>query len=56
MTYPLRVGHTRSGVAGFPKSFALLSEVKGNVNRAVVFVHGFDGHAKKTWTDFLSDR
>lgn len=54
MIYPLRVGHTRADVTGFPKSFALLSEAKEDVERAVIFVHGFDGHAKKTWTDFLS--
>jgi pimeloyl-ACP methyl ester carboxylesterase len=37
------------------KSFALLSEVaQDDVRRAVVFIHGFNGSARGTWTDFLS--
>jgi hypothetical protein len=54
MIYQLRAGHARADIAGFKKSFALVSEAKEDVTRAVIFVHGFDGHARKTWTDFLS--
>jgi hypothetical protein len=38
-----------------PRSFALLSAMSEDcVRRAVVFVHGFNGSASTTWTDFLT--
>jgi hypothetical protein len=54
MIFSTRIGHTRSDIPGYDKSFALLSEGTEEIKRAIVFIHGFDGHAKKTWTDFLS--
>jgi len=50
-----RIGHILLPFPGFDKSFALLSEAKADyVNRAVIFVHGFSGSARGTFTDFLS--
>lgn len=47
--------HTYRHLPSHEKSFALLSsEESADVVRAVVFIHGFNGSASKTWTDFLS--
>ncbi|HEX7359596.1 MAG TPA: hypothetical protein VF283_03805 [Bryobacteraceae bacterium] len=50
-----RRGHVFASVPGWKRSFALLSEAAADeVTRAVVFVHGYSGKARSTWTDFLS--
>lgn len=47
--------HSYISFDAFDKSFALVSAAPtGDVERAVVFVHGFNGSARDTWTDFLS--
>ena len=50
-----RANHSYVMLAKHRKSFALLSECDPDtVGRATIFVHGFNGSADKTWTDFLS--
>jgi pimeloyl-ACP methyl ester carboxylesterase len=52
---PERIQHTYVTLPAHNKSFALLSEAaQDNVKRAVVFIHGFNGSARGTWTDFQS--
>src|SRR6476660_8696027 len=52
---PPRFGHRRSLIPGYPKSVALLSIAnQQDVTGAVVFVHGYSGAARNTWTDFIS--
>jgi hypothetical protein len=52
---PERVQHAKVSLPNFNKSFALMSEAPpSTVKRAVIFVHGFNGSARATWTDFLS--
>jgi hypothetical protein len=52
--FSMRIGHTRSDIPGFDKSFAQVSETTGKIERAVIFIHGFSGSANGTWTDFLT--
>lgn len=55
MAYVSRFPHVWSEVPGFKKSIAYLSSANSeDIDRAVVFVHGFSGDAKSTWADFLS--
>ena len=55
MTNPSRFPHVLSGVPGFKRSFAYLSSANpSDVHRAIVFVHGFSGSARSTWSDFFS--
>jgi pimeloyl-ACP methyl ester carboxylesterase len=50
-----KIQHTKLSLLDYDKSFALLSDDdQWNVRRAVVFVHGFNGSARGTWTDFVS--
>jgi pimeloyl-ACP methyl ester carboxylesterase len=50
-----KIRHLHSYIPGFKNSFALISTAKPDlVDRAVVFVHGFNGSARSTWTDFIS--
>jgi hypothetical protein len=50
-----RLRHVWTTITGYRRSFALLSAANGSeVDRAIVFVHGFNGKATSTWTDFLS--
>jgi pimeloyl-ACP methyl ester carboxylesterase len=50
-----RIRHTKVSLPNYNKSFALLSDAaEDEVNRAVIFIHGFNGSARGTWTDFLS--
>jgi pimeloyl-ACP methyl ester carboxylesterase len=52
---PERVQHTKVNLPMFKKSFALMSEAPvDTIKRAIIFVHGFNGSARSTWTDFLS--
>jgi pimeloyl-ACP methyl ester carboxylesterase len=52
---PPAIRHLRSDIPGFKDSFALISTAKAaEVDRAVVFVHGFNGSARATWADFIS--
>jgi len=55
MAYGSRFQHIRSNIPGFKRSIAFLSSANvSDVDRAVVFVHGFSGSARSTWSDFLS--
>ncbi len=50
-----RTQHTHVTLPQQGKCFALLSNAaEAEVKRAVIFVHGFNGSAQGTWTDFLS--
>ena len=50
-----RTQHTHVTLPEHGKCFALLSNAaEADVKRAVIFVHGFNGSAQGTWTDFLS--
>jgi hypothetical protein len=50
-----RIQHTLLSLPNHKKCFAMLSNApQADVKRAVVFIHGFNGSAKGTWTDFLS--
>lgn len=50
-----RIRHTKVSLPNYNKSFALLSDAaEDEVKRAVIFIHGFNGSARGTWTDFLS--
>ena len=50
-----RFQHTYLTLPNQGKCFTLLSDApEAKVERAVVFVHGFNGSARGTWTDFLS--
>ena len=50
-----RVQHTYLTLPNQGKSFMLISDApEADVKRAVVFIHGFNGSARGTWTDFLS--
>jgi pimeloyl-ACP methyl ester carboxylesterase len=50
-----RVPHTYLTLPNQGKSFMLISDaLEADVKRAVVFIHGFNGSARGTWTDFLS--
>jgi hypothetical protein len=52
---PRRLRHLRSKIPDHKGSFALLSSAGASeIARAIVFVHGFNGAAASTWTDFLS--
>lgn len=52
---PERIQHAYVTLPAHNKSFALLSEAgQDDIRRAVIFIHGFAGSARKTWTDFLS--
>jgi hypothetical protein len=54
-TLPARVRHVTASVPGFKNSLAYLSgATQENVDRAVIFIHGFKGKAKSTWADFAS--
>jgi len=47
--------HIQSGIPDFEKSVAYLSSANAkDIDRAIVFVHGFSGSATSTWTDFLT--
>ena len=53
--YPSPVRHLRTSIPGHKDSFALIATPQADpVERAVVFVHGFNGSAGGTWTDFIS--
>jgi pimeloyl-ACP methyl ester carboxylesterase len=55
MAYVPRFRHVAASIPGYSKSFALLSAANvGDINRAVVFVHGFSGSSRGTWADFVS--
>lgn len=50
-----RVQHTYLTLPKPGKHFTLLSNAaEEDVKRAVIFIHGFNGSARGTWTDFLS--
>jgi pimeloyl-ACP methyl ester carboxylesterase len=50
-----RIQHTYLTLPQHGKCFALLSKAAdADVRRAVIFIHGFNGNARGTWTDFLS--
>jgi pimeloyl-ACP methyl ester carboxylesterase len=50
-----RVPHSYLLLSAHKKSFALMSPAPGHdVERAIIFVHGFNGSSRGTWTDFLS--
>jgi pimeloyl-ACP methyl ester carboxylesterase len=50
-----RTKHTYLTLPQHNKCFALLSDGnEGDIKRAVVFIHGFNGSARGTWADFLS--
>jgi hypothetical protein len=50
-----REPHSYFALPFHPKSFALISPLSAeDVKRAVLFIHGFNGSARGTWTDFLS--
>ena len=52
---PIRLRHVWTPITNQKKSFALMSAANASsIERAVVFVHGFSGNAKTTWSDFLS--
>src|SRR5262245_48170101 len=52
---PRRFPHVHSRIPGYPRSVALLSAAnQPDVTGAVIFVHGFSGAARSTWTDFFS--
>jgi pimeloyl-ACP methyl ester carboxylesterase len=55
MAYVPRLPHVWSSIPGFKWSIAYLSSANtSDVDRAIVFVHGFSGSARSTWSDFLS--
>ena len=46
-----RIRHTKVSLPHYNKSFALLSDAaEGEVKRAVIFIHGFNGSSRGTWT------
>ena len=48
------IRHVMCPIPQFPASFALFSGASPRrIKRAVVFVHGFNGSAHSTWTDFV---
>jgi hypothetical protein len=50
-----RIQHSYVSLPQHNKCFTLLSDApESDVKRVVVFIHGFNGSAKGTWTDFLS--
>jgi pimeloyl-ACP methyl ester carboxylesterase len=50
-----RIAHTYLTLPQPDKCFVLLSNAaEADVKRAVIFIHGFNGSARGTWTDFLS--
>lgn len=50
-----RIQHSYLSLPQHNKCFALISGApESDVKRAIVFIHGFNGSAKGTWTDFLS--
>ena len=50
-----RIQHSYIALPKHSKCFVLLSDAhESDVKRAVVFIHGFNGSAKGTWTDFMS--
>src|ERR1039458_259843 len=50
-----RTQHSYVALPQHSKCFVLLSDApESDVKRAVVFIHGFNGSAKGTWTDFMS--
>ncbi|MBV9503391.1 MAG: hypothetical protein JO323_00145 [Acidobacteriia bacterium] len=50
-----RLPHVPADIPGHRRSFALLSSAKASeVTRAVIFVHGFMGMARSTWSNFLA--
>ncbi len=50
-----RLRHVWTPIPDYKQSFALLSSADASdIQRAVVFVHGFSGKAASTWIDFLS--
>jgi pimeloyl-ACP methyl ester carboxylesterase len=49
------IPHVKFALCEHDKSFGLMAtRPPQSVERAVVFVHGFNGSARDTWTDFLS--
>jgi pimeloyl-ACP methyl ester carboxylesterase len=54
-TEPSNIRHLYREIPRHKDSFALISTAEAEtVERAVVFVHGFNGSARSTWTDFVS--
>lgn len=50
-----RFPHVWSTIPGFKRSIAYLSSANASeVDRAIIFIHGFSGSARATWSDFLS--
>jgi len=50
-----RIQHSRVSLPQHSNCFVLLSDAtESDVKRAVVFIHGFNGSAKGTWTDFTA--
>jgi pimeloyl-ACP methyl ester carboxylesterase len=50
-----RILHTKVSLPQHKSCFAMLSQAPDcDVKRSVVFIHGFNGGARKTWPDFLS--
>jgi hypothetical protein len=50
-----RIQHSRVSLPQHSNCFVLLSDAsESDVKRAIVFIHGFNGSAKGTWTDFTS--
>jgi hypothetical protein len=51
---PERSRHVMCTIPAYPKSFALLSgKDSQTVRRAVIFIHGLNGSARSTWTNFV---
>jgi hypothetical protein len=50
-----KLQHIDTAIPGHEKSIAYISTAAPqDVERAVIFVHGFGGDAKTTWTNFVA--